>query len=315
MSDADLTNPIFTDEEAARAHYEAIRWPNGPVCPHCGAIDSATQLKGKSTRAGVYKCRECEKPFSATVGTVFERSHIPLNKWLLAMHLLCSSKKGMSAHQLHRMLGVTYKTAWFMAHRIREAMDDKGASGPLGGEGKTIEADETYFGPPAYILEPEGWRVSRDLSKRMKVVALVERGGRSRARKVDNMTLAEVRNVLVTNADRKSRLMTDEATFYPRIGREFASHETVNHGRKEYVRGDATTNTVEGYFSIFKRGMKGVYQHCSEKHLQRYLHEFDFRYSNRIALGVDDSKRAMLAAKGAEGKRLTYRQPRERAHF
>lgn len=312
---SDLSNPIFNDEEAARTHYEAIRWPNGPVCPHCGAVDSATQLKGKSTRPGVYKCRECEKPFSATVGTVFERSHIPLNKWLLAMHLLCSSKKGMSAHQLHRMLGVTYKTAWFMAHRIREAMNDGGSSGPLGGKDKIVEADETYLGPSrAIFVSGKGWQREQGISSKLKIVTLVERGGRARSLKVDQLTAKNVRQFVVANASRESRLMTDEARYYPRLGREFASHESVNHAKKEYARGDVTTNTVEGYFSIFKRGMKGVYQHCSDKHLQRYLHEFDFRYSNRIALGVDDATRAALAAKGAEGKRLTYRQPRERAH-
>lgn len=311
---ADLTNPIFTDEDAARAHFEASRWPDGPVCPHCGAVGSATQLKGKSTRLGVYKCRECEKPFSAMVGTVFERSHTPLHKWLLAMHLLCSSKKGISSHQLHRMLGVTYKTAWFMTHRIREAMKDTNP-GPLGGEGKVVEADETYIGPSRSIYtNDKGWQTERGLSSKSKVISLVERGGKARSLKVERMTAENVRNFVVTNASRASTLHTDEANYYPRIGREFAKHETVNHSEKEYARGSVTTNTVEGYFSIFKRGMKGVYQHCSDKHLQRYLNEFDFRYSNRIALGVNDSERAAKALEGVAGKRLTYRQPRKRAH-
>lgn len=312
---ADLTNPIFTDETAARAHFEASRWPDGPVCPHCGAIDSATQLKGKSTRPGVYKCRECEKPFSAMVGTVFERSHIPLHKWLLAMHLLCSSKKGISSHQLHRMLGVTYKTAWFMAHRIRESMKDINP-GPLGGEGKVIEADETYIGPSRSIYSNEkGWHRESGLSSKSKVISLVERGGKARSLKVERMTAENVRSFVVTNVSRASTLHTDEANYYPRIGREFAKHETVNHSEKEYARGSVTTNTVEGFFSIFKRGMRGVYQHCSDKHLQRYLNEFDFRYSNRIALGVNDSERAAKALEGVAGKRLTYRQPRKRAHI
>jgi transposase-like protein len=311
MSQDHLSNPVFQDADKAREWLEAHLWAEGPVCGYCGTVNEATAL---STRPGYYQCNSCRKQFTVMVGTVFERSHVPLNKWLFAAFLLCASKKGVSAHQIHRMIGVTYKTAWFMMHRLREAMNDHGTSGPLGGEGKTIEADETYFGPPAYVLEPEGWRVSRDLSKRMKVVTLVERGGRARSVKVDNMTSAEVRKVLVTNADRKSRLMTDEATMYPKIGKEFASHDTVNHKSKEYARGDVTTNTVEGFFSIFKRGMKGVYQHCSEKHLQRYLYEFDFRYSNRTALGIDDTKRAEKALKGIVGKRLTYRRTNLGAH-
>jgi transposase-like protein len=310
----DLANPIFSDESKAREHFEAVRWPDGPVCPHCGVVGNATQLKGASTRPGVYKCRECAKPFSATVGTVFERSHIPLHKWLLAMHLLCASKKGISSHQLHRMLGVTYKTAWFMTHRIREAMRDDDPA-PLGGKDKVIEADETFLGPARDVfVNDRGWVKERGTHTKMKVFTLVERGGRARSVKVEDLTTATLRDVLVTRASRESRLHTDEAQHYKSVGREFAKHEAVNHSEKEYARGDVTTNTVEGFFSIFKRGMVGVYQHCAEKHLQRYLHEFDFRYSNRVALGVDDAERTTRAIKGVGGKRLTYRQPRQRAH-
>jgi transposase-like protein len=307
-----LTDPIFNDEEAARKHFEALRWPDGPVCPHCGIVGDATELRGKSTRPGVYKCKACRKPFTATIGTVYERSHIPMHKWLLATHLMCSSKKGISAHQLFRSLGFgSYKTAWFMAHRIREAMKDDGA--PLGGEGKTVETDETFYGykegGPTWILTPTGWQKKRGYSDKMNVVTLVERGGKARSVKTETVTAREVRDVVLRNADTKSALMTDEAHMYRGIGRRFASHDSVNHGAEEWVRGDAHTNTVEGYFSIFKRGMIGIYQHCGEQHLHRYLTEFDFRYSNRIALGVDDTERSARAIRGVVGKRLLYRQP------
>lgn len=306
----DLTNPIYQDANKARQHLESLQWPDGPVCPHCGNVDAdrITKLKGKSTRPGVYKCNECRKPFSVTVGTVFERSKIPLNKWLLAVHLMTASKKGMSAHQLWRTLGFgSYRTAWFMAHRIREAMKDDGDE-PLGGEGKTVEADETYIG------KKYGKPKKAGAGHKMKVVALVEREGRSRAKVVEFVNVGEVRDVLVRNADRKSDLRTDEANVYTTIGREFASHETVNHKAKEYVRGDIHTNTIEGYFSIFKRGMRGVYQHCGEQHLHRYLAEFDFRYSNRSKLGVEDNERAERALVAARGKRLTYWRTDEARH-
>lgn len=313
----DLSNPIFTDENAARTHLEAIRWPDGPICPHCGSVDAATKLAGKSTRPGVYKCRACRKPFSVTVGTVFERSKIPLHKWELAIHLMSASKKGMSAHQLHRMLGVTYKTAWFMAHRIREAMRDDNP-GPIGGEGKIVEADETYFGKregPAPTVSTRGQPYTKKgkggPSNKRPVVALVERGGNVRSFHVKRATRESVREALVRNVERSSILMTDESNLYKRTGQEFSKHVTVRHSAGEYARGPWHTNTVEGYFSIFKRGMKGIYQHCGEKHLSRYLDEFSFRYNARQ---ISDRERTDLALKGIEGKRLTYRRTDEAAH-
>jgi hypothetical protein len=255
------------------------------------------------------------------VGTVFERSHIPLNKWLCAAFLLSASKKGISAHQMHRMLGITYKSAWFMMHRLREAMAPSGKPGPLGGEGKVVEADETYIGKrdgkrgaPDTFVSGFGWVSHPKIETQRKVVALVERGGAARSFVVSNVDKKTVSKILFTNADRKSVLMTDEHSVYPSVGAHFADHWTVNHSKYEYVRGQATTNTVEGYFSIFKRGMKGVYQHCSEAHLHRYLAEFDFRYSNRAALEIDDKERATRALKGIVGKRLTYRRIDEARH-
>lgn len=305
----DLSLPIYNNAEAARAHLESVQWPHGPVCPHCGSLDRITKLAGKSTRPGVYKCKDCRKPFSVTVGTLFERSHIQLHKWLLAVHLLTCSKKGISSHQLHRMLGVTYKTAWFMAHRIREAMIDNDAS-PLGGEGKTVEADETYFGGKQHVVSKKTGKIvgRQGPGGKAKVVALVERGGKARSFKVEKVNAPTISKILLENASRKSALMTDEAGVYPSIGLHFASHETVMHSADEYVRGKAHTNTIEGFFSIFKRGMRGIYQHCGEQHLARYLTEFDFRYSNRVALGINDDVRAERALKGIVGRRLTYRR-------
>lgn len=307
---------IFTNEDKARQHLEAQRWPTGPVCPHCGNINPARirKLEGKSTRPGVYKCNECRKPFSVTVGTVFERSKVPLHMWMYATHLMTSSKKGISAHQLMRMLGVTYPTAWFMAHRIREAMGDiPGSAEPVGGEGKTVECDETYFGKPEKLktARKDGTpytKKTRGPANKRAIVALVERGGSVRSFHVESATKDTVRQILVTNVRRSTRLHTDESRLYPEVGKEFAEHETVKHSDYEYVRGDVHTNTIEGYFSIFKRGMKGVYQHCSEKHLHRYLKEFDFRYNNRSALGVEDSERRDIALAKIAGKRLTYRR-------
>jgi transposase-like protein len=313
-----LDNPIFQDADKARRYLEAQRWPHGPTCPHCGNADpeAITGLKGKAHRPGVYQCNACREQFTVTVGTVFERSKIALNKWLLATHLMCSSKKGMSAHQMHRMLGVTYKTAWFMAHRIREAMaDDAGQTGPLGGEGKIVEADETYFGQ---VEKPR--KVRKDgqpftkggrsgPSNKRPVVSLVERGGRVRTFHVAECNVPNVRDILVRNVDRDSVLMTDESRLYIAVGREYAGHETVTHSAGEYVRDKIIhSNTVENYFSIFKRGMRGIYQHCSEKHLHRYLAEFDFRYSNRVGLNVSDTERTAKALAGIDGKRLTYRR-------
>jgi transposase-like protein len=295
--------PHFLDEDKAREHLEAIRWPDGPECPHCGLIN-ATKLTGKSHRKGLYQCNACREQFSVTVGTVFERSKVPLHKWLLANHLIVSSKKGISAHQLHRMLGVTYKTAWFMEHRIREAMKST-PSGPMGGEGRTVEADETYFG------RDKSKPVSRMGIRHMnKIVSLVDRStGRATSFHVtDNLTMETVGQILYTNVDRKSRLITDEANHYVHPGRQFAAHYTVNHSIKEYARDDVTTNTIEGFFGIFKRGMKGIYQHCGSQHLHRYLAEFDFRYSHREGCGFNDWERANEALKGIAGKRLTYRR-------
>ncbi len=302
---SDLTALHFHDATKAREYLEALRWPDGPICPFCGEIGKAYATK----KVGVYRCaaKECRKDFSVTVGTIFERSHIPLDKWLLAFRLMAGSKKGMSANQMHRQLGVTYKTAWFMEHRIREAMDGIDQR-PLGGEGKIIEADETYIGKVRSFPYREGWHIRRSNVKEHKIVALVERKGRARAIKMDRLKGYDVKRILAENADPQSRLMTDDAKHYIVPGREFAAHETVNHSAHEYGRGEVSTNTIEGFFSIFKRGMKGVYQHCGEQHLRRYLAEFCFRYSNRSALGVDDAERTRIALRGAEGKRLLYAQ-------
>ncbi|MBW0003298.1 MAG: IS1595 family transposase [Hyphomicrobiales bacterium] len=296
--------PHFTNDTEARKMLERILWPNGPVCPHCGVVGHSYATK----REGVYRCAEtkCRKDFSVTTKTVMERSHIPLHKWLQGFHLMTSSKKGVSAHQLHRMLAVTYKTAWFMAHRIREAMRAGGLT-PMGGSGKVIEADETYIG------RLEGQRPDKrkhPTQYRNTILTLVERGGTARSFHVESASIANLQPIIRANLSREASLHTDEWVSYRAIGKEFAAHETVNHKAEEYVRGEVTTNAVEGYFSIFKRGMKGIYQHCGEKHLHRYLSEYDFRYSDRVKLGFDDKARTVAAIKGAEGKRLTYRQPR-----
>jgi transposase-like protein len=308
-----ITDPIYSDENKAREHLEKLSWPYGPVCPHCGNIDPEriTRMKGKSTRPGVYKCKECRKPFSVTVGTVMERSKIPLGKWLAAMHLMTASKKGMSAHQLARMLGVTYEAGWFLAHRLREAMiPDLAATGPLGGANKVVEADETFIGGKAKnrAFKPE--------PKKHAVHTLVEREGRAMSFHVANVTAKTLRPIIVKHASRKSHLMTDENLVYVKLGKEFAGHSSVNHSADEYVRlgGFAHTNTAENFFSILKRGVYGVYHHVSEAHLHRYLVEFDFRHNNRIALGVTDAMRAEKLALGIRGKRLTYRQAEKAAH-
>ncbi|MDO9472987.1 MAG: IS1595 family transposase [Caulobacter sp.] len=311
-----LTAPIFTDADKAREHLEATRWPQGPICPHCGVVDEATALKGRAHRAGLYQCNACREQFTVTVGTVFERSKVPLNKWLLATYLMSSSKKGISAHQIGRTLGVTYKTAWFMCHRIREAMGDNGA--PMGGEGKVVEADETYVG---------GKETNKHKSKRKPgqiggvgkrvVFALVERNGRARSFHVANVSGKTLNPILRTNVSRKTDLMTDDAGQYRNVGKEFASHETVNHGKDEYVRYAKpiiTTNTIESYFAILKRGIMGTFHHVSEAHLARYLAEFDFRYSNRIALGIGDTMRTNELLRQIGGKRLTYRRVGQAAH-
>jgi transposase-like protein len=296
-----LTDKIFTDPEAARQHFESIRWPSGePSCPHCGTIGETTLVKGKSHRPGLYQCNACREPFTVTVGTVMEKSHIPLNKWALGFHLMASSKKGISAHQLHRTLGITYKSAWFLAHRIREALIPVNPS-PMGGEGKTVESDETYIG------RKEDRKLKRGTGHKMAALSLVERGGKVRSFKVDNVTRETVQRVLHKNVSPDSHLMTDEAPHYGQ-GVGIEKHERINHSADEYARGDVSTNTIEGFFSIFKRGMHGVYQYCGEQHLHRYLSEFDFRYSHREKTGYSDSARTVRAIMGAEGRRLTYRQ-------
>ena len=298
----DLTSPIYRDNDAARRYLESVRWPDGPYCPHCGVFDGVHRLGGKAGAAGLLHCRTCRKKFTVTVGTLYERSHIPLHKWLLATHFLSASKKGMSAHQLHRMLGVTYKTAWFMAHRIREGMRDIKPD-PVGGQNKVVEADETYIGGKAKN------RAFGPPPKKEAVFALVEREGKVHSFHVPAVNAKTLRPILVTHADRDSYLMTDEAGAYIRVGREYSGHGTVNHSINEYVRGGFWyTNTVENYFSILKRGITGVYQHVSQQHLKRYLGEFDFRYNEREGLGVTDDERAVKALKGITGKRLTYRR-------
>jgi transposase-like protein len=297
-----LTDPIFSDAGLAREHLEALHWPNGPVCPRCGETERLKRLEGKSTRPGVVMCNPCRKPFTVTVGTVFEDSKIPLNKWLLGFRLMAASKKGMSAHQLHRSLGITYKSAWFMAHRIREAMDGADGDDPLGGPGAVVEADETYVGGKARN------RAFRDPAPKKAVVTLVERDGKARSFHVANVNAKELRGLITTNVHRDSHLMTDESTVYTRVGREFNGHSTVNHSAKEYVTtgGFKHSNTAENFFSIFKRGLIGTYHHMSEAHLARYCREFDFRYNTRA---FTDAERADIAVVGAIGKRLFYRQP------
>ena len=303
----DLTNPIFTDDDKAREHLEAIRWPNGPVCPHCGGVEQIKPLTGKGVRAGLYYCNDCEGQFTATVGTVFERSKVPLSKWVLAFHLVCASKKGMSAHQLHRMLGVTYKTAWFMMHRIREAMTSEG--GMLGGGGKVVEADETYWGNSPRSKAAKSRKRTNTVHDKEKIIALVERNGNVRGFHVASVNGETLKSVLHDNIAKDSHLMTDDLHMYRSVGKHFISHEAVNHSRKEYARGTAHTNTVEGFFSILKRGLVGTFHHVAPKHLNRYVTEFSFRYNHRTALGFTDTERATLALKGISGKRLTYRQP------
>lgn len=302
MSKADsimpLTHPIYADPNEAREHLETLHWPNGPVCPRCGETERLKRASGKSTRPGVINCNACRKPFTVTVGTIFEDSKIPLNKWLLGFRLMAGAKKGISAHQLHRSLGITYKSAWFMAHRIREAMDMD--DGPLGGDEIVVEVDETYVGGKAKN------RAYRKPAAKKPVVALVERNGRVASRHVANVTQKELRPLVMTKVERASYLMTDESPVYVRMGREFAAHASVNHSKGEYVtHGSLHTNTVENFFSIFKRGVIGTYHHMSEAHLSRYCAEFDFRYNTRL---VSDRERTDAAMLGARGKRLTYRR-------
>jgi transposase-like protein len=297
-----LSDRHFHDEAAAYRFVESRVWPNGPICPHCGGFDRISPMKGKSTRIGAYKCYQCRKPFTVKVGTIFESSHVSLRHWLQAMFLMCSSKKGISANQLARTLGCTLKTGWFVGHRLREAMRTVGVE-PMGGGGQVVEVDETYYG------KQQGHTAGKRQGHMNPVLSLVTRGGSVRSFHLEGTRLADIAPVVRKHVSREAKLMTDNAGSYLSIGKEFASHETVNHGIDEYVRGNVHTNTVEGVFSVFKRGMKGTYQHCAEKHLHRYLAEFDFRYNNRVALGIGDAARAERALKGIVGKRLTYKTP------
>lgn len=298
-----LSAAYFHNEEAAYAFVEARLWANGRICPHCGEIGRSGELKGKSTRIGVYKCYGCRKPFTVKVGTIFESSHIKLNLWLQAIFLIASSKKGISSNQLHRTLGVTLKSAWFMSHRIREAMRS-GAFTPFGSGGGIVEADETFIGRKA------DRKVRRGTDHKMKVLSLVDRNtGQCKSMVVDDVKASTLLPIIQANVAREAHVMTDEAGQYKKLGKHFNAHDSVNHSAEEYVNPIMPwihTNTVEGFFSVFKRGMKGVYQHCGEQHLNRYLAEFDFRYNNRVKLGIDDQERAERLLAGVVGRRLTY---------
>ena len=296
-----LSRKEFHDEQAAYDYVEARVWPHGATCPKCGERDRVSKMGGKSTRIGAYKCYQCRKPFTVKIGTIFEASHVPMNLWLQAIYLMCASKKGISSNQLHRTLGVTLKTAWFMSHRIREAMRDD-TIGTFGNGGGVVEVDETFIG-----REP-GKPVKRGVGHKMKVLTLVDRTtGKAKSVVVDDLKIKTLLPILKENIAAEATVYTDEAMQYDNLGKHFALHDKVNHGMEEYARGDVSTNTVEGYFSIFKRGMKGVYQHCGKKHLHRYAAEFAFRYSNRIAKGADDKIRSDLALMGVVGKRVLYR--------
>lgn len=305
MSESILSQPFFHNEEAAYEFVEARLWPHGAVCPHCGEIGRAGRLQGASTRIGTWKCYGCRKPFTVKVGTIFESSHIKLHLWLQAIFLIASSKKGISSNQLHRTLGITLKSAWFMSHRIREAMRDD-AGGLLGGGGSIVEADETYMDAKKGVAKNGAGH------HRIKVVSLVQRDGKTRSFHVANVDGANLKPILMANIAKDSHLMTDGAMHYRKIGKEFDLHESTNHLIKEYAKPSkvagvsAHSNTVESYFGILKRGITGTYHHVSEEHLQRYVDEFDFRFSNRKALGVDDATRAERLLKGVVGKRLTY---------
>lgn len=313
-----LHAPYFNDPDEARKHLESLRWPNGAACPHCGGVERVYSVKPdakKKIREGLYHCNDCNKQFTVTVGTVFERSKVGLHKWLMACYLMCSSKKGFSSKQLERTLGVTYKTAWFMTHRIREAMRD-GSPGIMGGGGGTVEVDETFIGGK----KPKWKKKGRGYDHKEKILALVERDGRARSFHVDAVNAKTLLPIIREQVDADTHIMTDNAAqytshnqwrTYSTIEPHFATHGHVNHGIGEYVRGNVHTNTIEGFFSIFKRGMKGIYQHCSKQHLKRYLCEYDFRYNYREKLGYDDIERTNMALRGIEGKRLQYQSPNQ----
>jgi transposase-like protein len=305
-----LTDPMFHDDDAARAHFESILWPNGPICPHCSAIEGLTRLRGKSHRPGLFQCNACKGHFTVTNGSIMERSHVPLSKWALAFHLMASSKKGMSAHQLHRMLNVNYRTAWFMEHRIRECMNNEGDSSPKGGAGAIVEIDETFIGKKA------GVPVKRGYAHKHAVMTLIERRpeGRSRPFHVSGTAAADLLPIIKAHVNSGSHIMTDEAGQYVHINKHFAGHDYTTHSKGGYVRdGYIHTNTAEGFYSVFKRGMQGIYQHCGEQHLHRYVAEFDFRYNNLVRLGIDDAERTCRAIRGAQGKRLMYQEPGSRS--
>lgn len=310
---SNLSSPHFHNEEAAYAYVEARVWPQGAICPHCGGYERIGKMGGKSTRIGTYKCYQCRKPFTVKVGTIFEASHVPLRHWLQAMYLMAASKKGISANQLHRTLGCTLKTAWFLAHRIREAMAS-GALDPFGSGGTAVEVDETFFGDDPDMPSPT--KHTR-IHNKNKIVTLVDRAsGRARSFVVDRLNTETITAIVSENVAREAHLMTDEAAHYTRVGKTQASHGVTRHRAEEYVRaGDPLihSNTVEGFYSIFKRGMRGVYQHASKRHLHRYVAEFDFRYSNRVGLGVNDLARADILLAGVVGKRLTYQTTRGQA--
>lgn len=309
MTKAVFQDPMFHDEDKAREALEAVRWPDGAICPHCGNSDQdkLAKIEGqkKSHRPGLYYCNECKGQFTVTVGTVFERSKVPLTKWWMAAHMMNSGKNGVSAHEIHRALGVTYKTAWFMMHRLREAMIVSSAT-PMGGSSSAIQADETYWGNKRSKSYRKG------LKRKSAIVALVDaETGEARSFHVRRgVSASDVREILVANVDRKSTLVTDESKLYTKTGAEFGDHQTMNHSGREYVNAAGfTTNNVENFFGVFKRGMRGTYTFCGEQHLQRYLTEFQFRYNNRSGLGVTDGERTAKTLKGIEGKRLTYRPP------
>lgn len=298
---SDFSNPIFHDDTKAREWLEAMLWSDGPVCPKCGTINQATRMNGKSHRPGLYQCNACRKPFTVTVGTLYERSKIPLHKWLAATHLMMASKKGMSALEIGRLLGLSKKTAWFLCHRIRESLREINP-GPMGGANKVVEADETYIGGKAANRKSH-------IPPKEIAFALVERDGRVRSFHVEKVSARTLRPILTAHLNRQSYLMTDESPIYPPLARGLAGHGAVNHSIKEYVRGGFWhTNTVENYFSILKRGIIGTYHHVSQQHLKRYLAEFDFRYNERSKLGVNDAERMKKSIKGIVGKRLTYRR-------
>ena len=307
-----LSRPYFHNEAEAFAYLERVLWPTGPICPHCGCQGRVYELKGKATRIGLKKCGECRQQFTVKVGTVFEHARLPLHKMLQAVYLMTSSKKGVSAHQLHRVLEVTYKTAWFLAHRIREAMRS-GDLAPFGTDGGIVEVDETFIGHDRTV-KPRGDKKGRGFAHKHKVLALVDRTtGRTRCMVVDSLKAVDLTPILEANIAREARVMTDEAGQYRYLNRLFASHDFVSHSRGEYGRGEIHTNVVEGSFSIFKRGMKGIYQHCAKKHLHRYVAEFEFRYNNREANGCDDHRRSLQALRGLQGRRLIYSDSSMRA--